>query len=96
MKIGERVRIEKDIPSVDGMLYKNTIVKIDEFDKNLAMLLSEITYRPELPVPIGILYQENKATYEQMMIEQMQESIDSKGSGNLEKLIIGNNSWVVE
>ena len=30
IKIGERVRIEKDIPSVDGMLHKNTIVKIDE------------------------------------------------------------------
>ncbi len=31
--IGERVRIEKDIPSVDGMLYKNSIVKIDEFNE---------------------------------------------------------------
>jgi hypothetical protein len=33
IKIGERVRIEKDIPSVDGMLHKNTIVKIDEHNK---------------------------------------------------------------
>ena len=33
MTIGERVRIEKDIPSVDGMLYKHTIVKIDEFNE---------------------------------------------------------------
>ena len=33
IKIGEQARIENDIPSVDGMLYKNTIVKIDEFDK---------------------------------------------------------------
>jgi len=33
LAIGERVRIEKDIPSVDGMLYKNTIVKIDEFNE---------------------------------------------------------------
>ena len=30
LKVGERVRVEKDIPSVDGMLHKNTIVKIDE------------------------------------------------------------------
>ena len=33
LKIGERVRVEKDIPSVDGMLYKNSIVKIDEFNE---------------------------------------------------------------
>ena len=30
LKIGQRVRIENDIPSVDGMLYKNTIVTVDE------------------------------------------------------------------
>ena len=27
--VGERVRIEEDIPSVDGMLYKNSIVKVE-------------------------------------------------------------------
>tara|TARA_B100000131_G_scaffold304003_1_gene328585 strand:- start:1013 stop:1225 length:213 start_codon:yes stop_codon:yes gene_type:complete len=32
LKIGQRVRIEEDIPSVNGMLYKNSIVKLDEFN----------------------------------------------------------------
>ena len=32
LRIGERVRVESDIPSVDGMLYKNSIVKLDEFN----------------------------------------------------------------
>ena len=32
IKIGEKVRVEKDIPSPDGMLYKHTIVKIDEWN----------------------------------------------------------------
>ena len=30
MKIGDKVKILKDIPSVNGMLYVGTIVKIDE------------------------------------------------------------------
>ncbi len=30
--VGQRVRIEIDIPSENGMLYKNQIVKIDEFN----------------------------------------------------------------
>ena len=32
LKIGERVRIEKDIPSPNGMLYKNQVVKLDEWN----------------------------------------------------------------
>lgn len=30
MKIGDKVKVNKDIPSINGMLYKNTTVKIDE------------------------------------------------------------------
>ena len=29
LSVGEKVCIQQDIPSVDGMLYKNTICKID-------------------------------------------------------------------
>ena len=32
LKISDRVCIQQDIPSVDGMLYKNTICKIESFD----------------------------------------------------------------
>tara|TARA_R110002012_G_scaffold312422_2_gene523140 strand:- start:21 stop:221 length:201 start_codon:yes stop_codon:yes gene_type:complete len=32
LKLGEKVRIEEDIPSVNGMLYKDTICKIEAFD----------------------------------------------------------------
>ena len=32
LKIGERVRVEVDIPSENGMLYKHSIVKLDEFN----------------------------------------------------------------
>ena len=32
LKVGERVRVEVDIPSPSGMLYKNQVVKLDECD----------------------------------------------------------------
>ena len=32
LSVGQRVRIEEDIPSVNGMLYKDSIVKLDEFN----------------------------------------------------------------
>ena len=31
--VGDRVRIEEDIPSINGMLYKNSLVKLNEFNE---------------------------------------------------------------
>ena len=33
LKISDRVRIEEDIPTIDGMLYKHSIVKVDSLEK---------------------------------------------------------------
>ena len=33
LKISDRVCIQEDIPTVDGMLYKNTIVKVEALDE---------------------------------------------------------------
>ena len=32
LEVGQKVRIEVDIPSPNGMLYKHSIVKLDEWD----------------------------------------------------------------
>jgi len=32
LKLGEKVCVQVDIPSENGMLYKNSIVKLDEFN----------------------------------------------------------------
>ena len=33
LKTGERVCIQEDIPTIDGMLYKNSIVKVDSLEE---------------------------------------------------------------
>ena len=33
LKTGERVCIQEDIPTIDGMLYENTIVKVDSLEE---------------------------------------------------------------
>ena len=33
MKIGDKIKIKKDIPNINGMLYKDSIVKVDEISK---------------------------------------------------------------
>ena len=34
LTVGKRVRIENDIPSENGMLYKHSLVKIDELNES--------------------------------------------------------------
>ena len=34
LKISDKVCIQEDIPSVEGMLYKNTIVKVDSLEES--------------------------------------------------------------
>ena len=34
LSVGKRVCIQEDIPSVDGMLYKNTIVKVEALEES--------------------------------------------------------------
>ena len=34
LKISDRVCIQEDIPTVDGMLYKNTIVKVEDLKES--------------------------------------------------------------
>ena len=34
LKVGQRVRVEIDVPSENGMLYKNTIVKVEALEES--------------------------------------------------------------
>ena len=83
------VEIGKDF-TVDDILVHN------KNDKNLAVLLSELTYNEQLPVPIGVLYQEEKPTYEDMMVNQINEAIKSNGTQDLQSLVDGFETWQVK
>jgi len=75
--------------SIDDILVHDT------GDKNLSYLISEMTYDKNLPVPIGIFYKENKSTYEDMMIDQINESKKIKGKSDIQSLIDGSETWQV-
>ena len=38
MQIGQRVCVQEDIPSANGMLYKHSIVKIDEWNNETSKM----------------------------------------------------------
>ena len=84
----ESVILGKDF-SVDDILVH------DESNKSLAFYLSEITLDPKLPTPIGVLYKEDKPTYNEMMSDQISEAIKSKGQGDLNDLLNAGHTWKV-
>ena len=42
MKIGDKVKVNKDIPSINGMLHKGTVVRIDEISLPLSAVRGNI------------------------------------------------------
>jgi len=49
-----------------------------------------------LPRPFGVIYANERPTYEDVMQLQLEEVIATKGPGNLDKLIQGKETWVIE
>jgi 2-oxoglutarate ferredoxin oxidoreductase subunit beta len=72
----------------------------DERDRVKASILIRFFGDPDkvghFPRPFGVFYIEDRLTYEVALNEQVEASIASKGPGNLDKLLSGNNVWEVK
>jgi len=82
------------VVKLDGNVTVDDILVHNPKDRNLGLMLSEMTYDENLPVPIGVFYKENKPTYEEMMMNQITNA-KSKNI-DLQSLIEGPNSWIVK
>ena len=71
----------------------------DERDFYKAQILVRFFDSPDkpshLPRPFGVFYQTDRACYEEAMQLQIDEVIATKGKGNLDKLLKGNENWVI-
>lgn len=68
----------------------------DESNKIQGLLLSELTHKEGFPTPIGIIYRENKPTYEDLLYDQMDKAINSQGEGDLDTLFRNGHTWKVQ
>ncbi|HVY61100.1 MAG TPA: 2-oxoacid:ferredoxin oxidoreductase subunit beta [Planctomycetota bacterium] len=67
----------------------------DENDPAHALALSKVNH-PEFPVPIGVFLDVARPVYENALIEQELSLIQQKGSGDVKKLIEGDETWEVK
>ena len=87
--IGQKKNYWKKVTLLFGHPYNN------KHDKNLAILLSEMTYNGDLPTPIGVLYKEDKDTYDSMMTAQISTAKEQKGDENIEDILNSGHTWKV-
>jgi len=59
-----------------------------------AHLLAQLV-QPDFPMPVGILYREQKSTYDALANAQVAEAIEKQGAGDLNKLMFSGMTWEV-
>ncbi|MCA1600972.1 MAG: 2-oxoacid:ferredoxin oxidoreductase subunit beta, partial [Acidobacteria bacterium] len=64
-------------------------------DPSVAFMLARMEH-PDFPQPVGIFRAVERATYEEMMVNQIDAAISKSGPGSLDKLINSGDTWVVE
>ena len=66
----------------------------DESNPMLSAILAQMI-PPAFPTPIGVLRSENRLPFEQAVVGQIDQEIQKKGSGSLEKLLYSGDIWTV-
>ena len=71
----------------------------DEKDFYKARILTRFFDNPNkaghLPRPFGVFFQQDRPCYEDLMTQQIEEVIAMKGKGDLDKILRGNETWVI-
>ncbi len=73
---------------------KDLLIHTERGSRNYAHLLAELVH-PSFPMPMGILYREDKPTYDGLANAQMEEARQKQGPGDLEKLMLSGMTWEV-
>ena len=67
----------------------------DETNLDLSLIISNWTSNPDLPEPIGVIYSIDKPTYNQDMLDQIENAKEKKGFGKVQDLLNAGDTWKV-
>ncbi|MDE3057250.1 MAG: 2-oxoacid:ferredoxin oxidoreductase subunit beta [Bacteroidota bacterium] len=80
----------------DGKHSVSDLIVHNEKDSTLAFILANMTYQENLPRPIGIFQSLERPTYDAMMTQQIESSIEKRGKGTMEKLLNAGETWTIQ
>ena len=82
--------LEADASTSDCLVY-------DATDRTLAGLVAEQAFWSDaLPRPFGVLYREDRPTYDALLNQQVESVLERKGPGDLQKLLHGTETWTID
>ncbi len=61
----------------------------------LVRMFDDAKLQNHLPRPFGVFYETERACYEDILQMQVEETIASKGKGDLDKLLRGKEVWEI-
>ena len=67
----------------------------DENDRVKAGLLTRF-FDADFPRPFGVFYCEKRPTYEDALVQQIEDAIEAKDKGDLDFLLKGSNTWTID
>jgi 2-oxoglutarate ferredoxin oxidoreductase subunit beta len=90
------IALNGSTPSIVGADDASVIThNIAEDNPGYAYALSQMNH-PEFPTPIGIFRKQERPTFEAGIHDQIEHAVETKGKGDLSKLILGNDYWEVK
>ncbi|UCH63872.1 MAG: 2-oxoacid:ferredoxin oxidoreductase subunit beta [Fidelibacterota bacterium] len=84
------------IDLTDGKYSIDDVLVHDKTDRMKALILSEMTYRPEFPVPLGIIYEVEKNTYEDLTYQQIDQAVEKVGPGDMDAILRAGHTWEIK
>jgi 2-oxoglutarate ferredoxin oxidoreductase subunit beta len=79
----------------DGKYSASDLLVHNEKDSTLAFILANMIHNPDLPRATGVFLAIDHPTYEQQMEDQIARARSKKGQGDLQKLLDGDETWVI-
>ena len=79
----------------EGGVAKESLPLHDDSNRAQAMLLAGLEY-PEFPVPMGILFRENRPVYEEAVEAQIAQAVAKRGAGSLADLFSEGETYEVK
>ncbi len=85
------VSLEQGEYSADDLLIYN------EHDQTLAYIMANLTYNPDFPRPVGVLFSTDRPRYEEELVGQIEDSRKNAKSQNisLDALFTSGNVWTI-
>ena len=81
----------------DGQHSAADCLTYDPTDKALAFLvIDQLFWDADLPRPFGVLYREERPTYDALLNDQVADVTEQRGPGQLAALLASGDTWTIE